>query len=112
MTVAAAQQLPDAAHWALAFLFGLVGAAMAELISLYDLYRQEKKTELPDWVRAKTYRWLALGVVIGGGLLPMTYVLSNIYLTVFLALHVGAAATVGLRTLAQSFPGLSPGPVK
>jgi hypothetical protein len=40
---------------------------MAEVVSLYDLYRHEKKTHLPEWVRAKTYRWLAVAIVLGGG---------------------------------------------
>jgi hypothetical protein len=112
MALVALQQLPDSAHWYVAFFFGAIGAGMAEVISLYDLYRQEKKPRLPPWARARTYRWLAFFVIIGGGFLPMTYVLSNIYLTAFLAWNVGAAATVGVRALAQGFPGINPGPVK
>jgi hypothetical protein len=44
---------------------------MAEVVSLYDLYRHEKKTHLPEWVRAKTLttrRGLAIDMPRASGL--------------------------------------------
>lgn len=91
-----------------AFLWGIGGGFAAEMLGWYKL-RQILHKDCPDFAKSIPYWILTIIMIILGGGLVYTYVMSGFKFKPLLAINVGATAPLILEALTRQAPSLSPG---
>jgi hypothetical protein len=91
-----------------AFLCGLGGGVVPELVGLY---KDREQPQLP--VKFKSWVWWlgALAMIAAGGGLAVLYAASDNQLSPLLAVNVGASAPLILASLTSITPAIAPGKI-
>ena len=88
-------------------MFGVFGGVFAELLGLFKL-RHQAATTLPLWLRSPWYWTMTTLMILSGGGLVIVYVKSQIALTPFLAMNIGASAPLIIGSLVAQAPPIPP----
>jgi hypothetical protein len=89
-----------------AFLYGLGGGVVPELVSLY---KERDQPQLPIRFKSWIYWAITVGMILAGGGLAAAYAASNNQLSPILAINVGASAPLILASLTSAAPKIPPG---
>ncbi len=93
-----------------AFFYGVLGAMLIEVVSIYNLFLYRRREhEPPVWVRSPFYWVVRLIMTLCGGVIVVVYVSSGISLTPLLALTLGAAAPLLIQHLVVQNPRIELG---
>ena len=91
-----------------AFLYGLGGGLVPELVALY---RMRQQPQLPQWFKSWIYWLPTIAMIAAGGGLAAAYAASGSQLGPILAINVGASAPLILSTITASAPDITPGKI-
>jgi hypothetical protein len=89
-----------------AFLYGLGGGLVPELVALYKMRQQP---QLPQWIRSWIYWLPTVAMIAAGGGLAAAYASSGSQIGPILALNIGASAPLILGSLSSAAPDITPG---
>lgn len=95
-----------------AFFYGVLGAMVIEVVSIYNLFRYRRREDGPlAWVASPFYWALILIMTLCGGAIVVVYASSGISLTPLFALTLGAAAPLLIQHIVVQAPGIERGSV-
>ncbi|MEW5056144.1 MAG: hypothetical protein AB1Y25_00790 [Cycloclasticus sp.] len=86
-----------------AFLFGIAGGALPEILALYNL-RHLGKGKKPIWLTSSYYWIVTLCMVLLGGATVILYQKIGINVNEFMAVHLGIATPLLISTATKEKP--------
>lgn len=89
-----------------AFLYGIVGGALPEILAMYNL-RHMDKGKKPAWLTSIYYWLVTLVMVLLGGATVVLYQKIGINVNAFMAVHLGIATPLLISTATKEKPKIN-----